>query len=173
MSKIGRGSAVESAEAASEKEDRPIVLLGVHRAARAILRTAGQLDPELFKKIRVIDFNPETLRELSEKGVAGTFGDLASVDTLEHAHLHHAKVIVITVPDMLLKGTDNQTLIKACRALAQHATIVATGDDTHHEQILREEGADVVMNPNQLTADALVPELAKLVAAAAASGSPH
>jgi Kef-type K+ transport system membrane component KefB len=167
MSKIGRGSAVESVEAAAPKEDRPIVLLGVHRAARAILRTAGRHDPELFKKIRVIDFNPETLRELGEKGVAGTFGDLSSLDALEHAHLHHAKVIVITVPDMLMKGTDNQTLVKACRTLAQHATIVATADDTHHEQILREEGADVVMNPNQLTADALVPDLARLAGAEA------
>ena len=92
------------------------MLLGVHRAARALIRAAGQHDPELLKQIRVIDFNPETLRELNEKGVAGMFGDLSSFDTLEHAHLHHAKVIVSTIPDMLLKGTDNQTLVKTCRA---------------------------------------------------------
>ena len=144
---------------AATKEDRPIVLLGVHRAARALIRAAGQRDSALLGKIRVIDFNPETLRELNEKGVAGMFGDLSSFDTLEHADLHHAKMIVSTIPDMLLKGTDNQTIVKTVRAIAPHATIVATADDNHHAEILREEGADVVLNPNQLSADAVVPEI--------------
>ena len=173
LAKLGRGSAVEAAAAAGEREDRPIVLLGVHRGARALIRAAGQRDPELLKKIRVIDFNPETLRDLHEKGIAGMFGDLGSLDTLEHAHLHHARAIVCTVPDMLLKGTDNQSLVKACRALAPHATIVATADDTHHADILREEGADVVLNPNQLAAEAVLPELAKLVTGGGGSPAGH
>jgi Trk K+ transport system NAD-binding subunit len=54
---------------------------------------------------------------------------------------------------MLLKGTDNQTLVKACRALAPHATIVATADNARHEQVLRAEGADFVVNPNVLAGD--------------------
>jgi Kef-type K+ transport system membrane component KefB len=169
MAKLGRGSAVAAAAAGAKGEDRPIVLLGVHRGARTLIRAAGQHDPALMQQIRVIDFNPETLRDLKEEGIAGMFGDLSSFDTLEHAHLHHAKVIVSTIPDMLLKGTDNQTLVKACRAIAPHAMIVATADDNHHEQILREEGADLVLNPNQLAADAAVPKLAALVAA---NGSP-
>lgn len=163
MAKLGRGSAVEGAVDDAQKEDRPIVLLGVHRGARALIRAAGQHDAALLSRIRVIDFNPETLRGLKEQGVAGMFGDLSSFDTLEHAHLHHAKVIVCTVPDMLLKGTDNQTLVKACRAIAPHATIVATADDAHHAEVLREEGANLVVSPNQLAAEAVMPALAKLV----------
>jgi Kef-type K+ transport system membrane component KefB len=165
MAKLGRGSAVAATLDEAKKEDRPIVLLGIHRAARALIRAAGQHDPALLSKIRVVDFNPEVLRDLNEKGIAGMFGDLSSFDTLEHAHLHHARVIVCTVPDMLLKGTDNQTLVKACRAIAPHATIVATADDNHHAEILREEGADVVVTPNQLAAEAVVPELAKVITA--------
>jgi hypothetical protein len=34
--------------------------------------------PELLRQVRAIDFNSETLRELRERGVAGTFGDLAT-----------------------------------------------------------------------------------------------
>jgi voltage-gated potassium channel Kch len=180
MAKLGRGSTIAATADEGKGEGRPIVLLGVHRTARAIIREAGRVDPALLSKIRVIDFNPETLRDLMEKGVAGMFGDLASFDTLEHAHLHHAKLIVCTIPDMLLKGTDNQTLVKTCRAIAPHATIVATADDAHHAEVLRGEGADVVVNPNQLSADAVVPELAKLltpgafpVAAAAAVAPAH
>lgn len=172
MAQLGRGSAVAATLDEAKKEDRPIVLLGIHRAARALIRAAGARDPGLLTKIRVIDFNPEVLRELNEKGIAGMFGDLGSFDTLEHAHLHHAKVIVSTVPDMLLKGTDNQTLVKACRAIAPHATIVATADDNHHAEILREEGADVVVTPNQLAAEAVIPALAEAVTAAAPHGFP-
>jgi Trk K+ transport system NAD-binding subunit len=91
------------------------------------------------------------------------FGDLSSFDTLEHAHLHHAKMIVSTIPDMLLKGTDNQTIVKTVRAIAPHATIVATADDNHHAEILREEGADVVVNPSQLSAETVVPEIVKVL----------
>jgi hypothetical protein len=169
MAGLGRGSAVAATLDEAKTEARPIVLLGVHRAARALIRAAGARDPALLTKIRVVDFNPEVLRDLSEKGIAGMFGDLGSFDTLEHARLHHAKVIVSTVPDMLLKGTDNQTLVKACRAIAPHATIVATADDNHHAEILREEGADLVVTPNQLAAEAVIPTLTEAVAASAPS----
>jgi Kef-type K+ transport system membrane component KefB len=165
LAKLGRGSTVADTVEASAKENRPIVLLGVHRTARALIRAAGQHDPELLKQIRVIDFNPETLRDLAERGITGMFGDLGSFDTLEHAHLHHAKLIVSSIPDMLLKGTDNQTIVKTCRAIAPHATIVATADDAHHADILRKEGADFVLNPNELSAQSVLPELTKALGA--------
>ena len=152
----GAAAAVAGAEAGSDGAHgggRPIVLLGVHRGARALIEGLSQRAPEVLPKMRIIDFNTEVLREMRERGVTGTFGDLSSLDTLEHAHLHHAKMILSTIPDMLLKGTDNQTLVKACRALAPHAAIVATADDARHEQVLRAEGADFVVNPNSLAGD--------------------
>ena len=88
-----------------------------------------------------------------------------SFDTLEHAHLHHAKLIVSSIPDMLLKGTDNQTIVKTCRAIAPHATIVATADDAHHADTLRKEGADFVLSPNELSAQSVLPELTKALGA--------
>lgn len=167
LTRLGRGTSVMSEKDSDKGEGRPIVLLGVHRAARAMIHAAGQHDPELLRQIRVIDFNPETLRELNQKGIAAMFGDLSSLDTLEHAHLHHSKMIVCTIPDMLLKGTDNQTLVRTLKSIAPHSTIVATADDTQHAVRLRGEGADVVLNPSQLTADALVPEMEKALAAPA------
>ena len=103
----------------------------------------------------MIDFNPESLRELSERGVAGTFGDLGSLDSLEHAHLHDCKLIVSTIPDMLLKGTDNATLVKTLRAVAPHASVVAVADDARHEQLLRPEGAEHLINPHTLAAESI------------------
>ena len=157
MSRIGR--AASAGEAAGDKAHgaaRPIALLGVHRTARAFIDAAAEHAPEMLRKLRVVDFNPETLRELRERGVEGTFGDLSSFDTLEHARLHHCELILCTIPDMLLKGTDNQTLVKTCRAIAPHAKVVAVADDARHEQVLRSEGADYVINPHSLTAQSLL-----------------
>ncbi|MEZ0266740.1 MAG: cation:proton antiporter [Phycisphaerae bacterium] len=119
-----------------------VVLLGYHRMARAYVDGLERTDPAALGKLLVIDFNPVTLDELKSRGVRGMFGDIASMETLEHAHISHAKAILSTIPDLLLKGVDNVTLVKMCRAIAPHARIIATADDAGHEGRLRREGAD-------------------------------
>lgn len=160
MGLLGRGRQEAAIEDGSEDDHRPLTLLGVHRTARSFIDTMAQRAPDMLRKIRVIDFNPETLHELSERGVAGMFGDLGSLDTLEHAHLQHSQIILCTIPDMLLKGTDNITLVKSCRALAPRAIIVATADDPNHARHLKAEGATHTLSPHNWLAE----ELAFLVA---------
>jgi hypothetical protein len=115
--------------------------------------------PELLKKLLVIDFNPVTLDELRARGVAGLFGDIGSMETLQHAHISHAKFIVSTIPDLLLKGIDNVGLVRICKAIAPHATIIATADDARHEQRLRAEGASAVVRVYEVAGDALAQTL--------------
>ena len=156
MAKLGRpATSVDAAGASGHKEHRPVVLLGVHRTARALIGALADRSPGLLKHVRAIDFNPETLRQLGECGVVGSFGDLSSLDSLEHAHLHDAKLVVSTIPDMLLKGTDNQTLVKVVGNLAPHAAVVAVADDARHEQVLRTEGAAHVINHHTLAAESI------------------
>ena len=156
MAKLGRGSSGDSLEStAGHGEERSVAILGFHRGARALVDLLSADAPDTLRKVRVIDFNPEVLKELESRGVAGQFGDISSLGTLEHAHLHDAKVILGTIPDMLLKGTNNLTLVKACREVAPHATIVATADDAAHEKSLRAAGASFVIQPHGLVADQL------------------
>ena len=172
MGRLGRGSVVAQAAETAAKEHQPVAILGFHRVGRALVDAVEKRSPALLKRIKVIDFNTEVLAELRSRGVAGTFGDISSLDTLEHAHLHHCEVILCTVPDMMLKGTNNQTLVETCQTLAPSAQIVAMADDARHEAVLREEGADLVVNPHDLVADRL---LATVVAAAehGPSDEPH
>ena len=142
-----------AAEAAAHGTRHEIVLLGFHRAARAFVEIVSQKMPEALGKILVIDFNPNVLDELRAKGIDGLFGDVSSLETLKHAHLNHAKLVISTIPDMLLKGTDNLGLVRVANAVAPHATIVATADDARHEQRLRAEGADLIIRPHTLVAD--------------------
>lgn len=157
MGKIGLGTAGDPAEAAAHAADRPVAVLGFHRAGVALVNLLEKQDPTLLGRLKVIDFNPETLRKLKDRGVDGMFGDLSSLDTLEHAHLNHARLILCTIPDMLLKGTSNLTLVRGLRTLAPHATIVATADGDGHERELLDAGATAVVRPYDLMAERLVP----------------
>jgi Kef-type K+ transport system membrane component KefB len=180
LAKLGRGGQAEPAKPQAVAEGSagahgddgdgesrcPVVILGVHRTARELIAAMESRDAESLRKLRVIDFNTETLAQLGKKGIFGTFGDLGSMDTLGHAHLDHARVILCTIPDMLLKGTSNEALVRACRSVAPEARILATADDAAHEQRLRQAGADHVMAPHTLMANELAGVIGDVLAPA-------
>lgn len=163
----GRSSTLAGAADAGAAGEPEIVLLGYHRAARALVETLSKDHPECLGRLLVVDFNPVSLNELKARGVRGIFGDIKSMDTLKHAHISHAKVVCSTIPDMLLKGVDNAALVRMCKSLAPHATIVVTADDAAHEQRLRAEGADVVLRPFALAGEHLAALLTTSLAAPA------
>ena len=142
-------------------EQHPIVILGAHRTAMALIDELEQRDPQLLGRLLVIDFNLETLRALKARGVSGHFGDLASPDTLHHAGLHHAAMVLSTIPDMMLKGVDNLGLVRTCVSQAPGARIVATADTEAQAVRLREAGAHEVLLPYQLQAVHLAQMLAR------------
>ena len=143
-------------ETAEEGQDHyPIVLLGYHRGARAIVEKIQEDAPDLLEKILVIDFNLEVLKELEDRHVKGVFGDISSMDTLDHAHVAGAEVILSTIPDMLLKNTSNLSLVKTCRMLAPNALIVATADSAEQAEELKTSGANEVLLPYSLIGEAI------------------
>lgn len=78
LEKMGVASAAEELSTNSEEVHFPIVLLGYHRGARALVDSLEERAPRLLKKILVIDFNLEILKELGERGIKGVFGDISS-----------------------------------------------------------------------------------------------
>lgn len=131
------------------------MILGFHRGAREFIGRLETETPDLLKKLLVIDFNLENLKELSNKNIKGIFGDIGSMDTLEHAHITAAQIIFSTIPDMLLRGTSNKALVTSCRALAPSAYIVATADSADQIDVLRKSGADEVLLPYVLIGEKL------------------
>jgi Kef-type K+ transport system membrane component KefB len=147
MTSVGWKSTDDEKDVAST-EHHSIVILGYHHGGRALLTHITEQHPELIPQVLVVDFNPETLKTLQKRGVAATFGDLSSADSLEHLHLAQADIIISTIPDILLKGTNNRTLVKACRALAPTAHIVALADTIEQEGQLKAAGASIVLSPH-------------------------
>ena len=121
-----------AAPAAPEEEHshggRRIVILGFFRAASALLAEIERRAPALLEQIGVVDFNPLVYQRLTERGVHVTYGDISNVDTLVHAGIASAEIIVLSVPDSLLVGANNEKLVRHVRALNPTAKVISTAD---------------------------------------------
>ena len=157
-----KNAAQEVEEAHQAEHQHPIVMLGYHRGGQALIDALTARKPELLKQIIVIDFTLEVLQRLKAMNIACVFGDITSVDTLEHAHIDDAKVILSTIPDLLLKGTTNAHLVKTCRAIAPHANIVATADTNSQVSELKRAGANEVILPYTLGGEHIADYLMQL-----------
>ena len=76
-----------------------------HRGERARARVRDGDRHPLLARLLVIDFNPDVHAELTRRGIGCRYGDVASMQTLHHAEVHDAKLVVSTIPDTMLKGT--------------------------------------------------------------------
>jgi len=125
-------------------EARRIVILGFFRAASALLSEVERQNPLLLDQISVVDFNPQVFQTLSERGLHVIYGDISNVDTLLHAGVGKAEIIILSVPDSLLKGANNEKLVRHVRTLNPTAKIVSTADLLSDVDDLYAAGADYV-----------------------------
>lgn len=139
----GSGHAEEGHEG-GHGEARRIVILGFFRAASALLAEIERQTPVLLEQITVVDFNPNVYQTLLSRGLHVIYGDISSADTLLHAGIGKSEIIILSVPDALLKGASNEKLVRHVRALNPTALIVATADLLADVGALYEAGASYV-----------------------------
>jgi Kef-type K+ transport system membrane component KefB len=125
-------------------EARRIVILGFFRAASALLSEIERQNPPVLDQITVIDFNPNVFKTLAARGLHVIYGDISNVDTLLHAGVGKSELIILSVPDSLLKGANNEKLVRHVRTLNPTAKIVATADMLADVNDLYAAGADYV-----------------------------
>lgn len=130
-------------EEKSEREWR-LALLGFHRTAASLLHNIARDDPALVHDTLVIDFNVALHDRIREVGAHVEYGDLSNADTLRHAGIDRAKVVVATVPDDLLRGVDNRRLVETVRRLNPHAIIIANAISFADCAAIYAAGADYV-----------------------------
>lgn len=141
-----------STEESLHTSPKPIVFLGFFREASAILhefelKGSGDGRHSLLDDVLVIDFNPVVYSELGRRGIECLYGDVAHMETLHHAKIHDAELVVSTIPDHILKGTDNERLLKKIRQLCPHAKAIVTADSPQRALELYDLGADFVFIP--------------------------
>ncbi|MGH6703957.1 MAG: cation:proton antiporter [Bradyrhizobium sp.] len=141
---LDHGHATGAEHEAGHGETRRIVVLGFFRAASALLTEIERRNPSLLDQISVVDFNPNVFRTLVDRGLHVIYGDISNVDTLLHAGVGTAQIVVLSVPDSLLKGASNERLVRHVRSLNPTAKIVSTADLLSDVDDLYAAGADYV-----------------------------
>lgn len=125
-------------------EPRRVIILGFFRAASALLNEIERRNEALLDQIGVVDFNPVVFSNLSARGLHVTYGDISNVDTLVHAGVGSAEIIILSVPDSLLKGANNEKLVRHVRSLNPTAKIISTADRLSDVEDQYAAGADYV-----------------------------
>jgi len=146
-----RNPADQEAGGSSSEEKRDIAILGFHRVASSLLRDMI----ELKDRITVVDFNPEVRESLQNLGVRVVYGDISHPDTLRQAGISHARIVVSTIPDTMLVGTDNLRIIPILREICTDAAIIVNAESPARALRMYAEGADHVLLPRLLAADSL------------------
>ena len=141
---LDQAHAADSGHQAGHGEAHRIVILGFFRAASALLAEIERQNEALLEQISVIDFNPVVFRTLTDRGLHVVYGDISNVDTLVHAGIGKAEIIILSVPDSLLVGANNEKLVRHVRSLNSTAKIIATADFLANVSDLYTAGADYV-----------------------------
>ncbi len=116
----------QAQEGDSDSQDMPeskapvankILIIGFGPAGQCVAET---LIGKHREKILILDQNQRNAASASRMGLAVQVGSGASPETLEHAHIELANVVVITIPD---PHTVRQ-IIHACRSLNPNAKLI-------------------------------------------------
>ncbi|HEY4888510.1 MAG TPA: cation:proton antiporter [Candidatus Dormibacteraeota bacterium] len=142
----------EAAPARKESRSETVVFLGFFRDASSILfelenggtAVEGQV---LLDKVLVIDFNPTVMGELRRRGISCAYGDIAHADTLRHAGIEIAQLVVCSITDDVLRGTSNLRLLRNARAACPNAKVMLATEHIPHALQLYAAGADFVYIP--------------------------
>jgi Kef-type K+ transport system membrane component KefB len=142
------GSGQERSKARVES----LVFLGFFRDASSILHEfEHEGNPhevkEFLEKVLVIDFNPTVMRELRERGISCIYGDVAHADTLRHAGIEEARLVVSSITDDILRGTSNMRMLRNIRATCPKAKVMLTTEHIPQALQFYEAGADFVYIP--------------------------
>ena len=132
-----------------------LALLGFFREASSLLHNLERDNPELVKQTLVVDFNVAIHEAIAATGATVKYGDLSNTDTLHHLGLAQTQVILCTIPDDVLRGSDNRSLVELVREMAPSAVIIANAVSLAEVENIYQAGADYVYLARLEAADAL------------------
>jgi Kef-type K+ transport system membrane component KefB len=148
MNLVGFKSIREAHPEEAGEAPKALAVLGFFRIASSFLRAIQEMHPEMQEHMVVVDFNPEVYERLRAQGVKVVYGDISNPETLHHAGIEGVKLVLSTIPDTILVGTDNRRLIKQMKNLCPQAKIIVTAESPKAALKMYQEGADYVLRPN-------------------------
>ena len=132
-----------------------VFLLGFSWAASSLLTDIRKRSPDLAHELAVIDFNPQVNEGLKDRNIRAIYGDISQRDTLLHAGVDQAEIIICTLPNSILKGSTNLKLVRMIREINPTAKIIMHAEYFADLPSLYAAGASFVSVPRLTEANEL------------------
>lgn len=113
------------------------ILFGHNRIGFALVQALEKSK----KSYLVVDYNPDTILELTKRGIPCIYGDAHDLDLLEELKLNEASWVISTIPDVDV----NQAIRKVITS--KKTLFLPTAHDAEHARLLYKAGADYVIMP--------------------------
>lgn len=125
-----------------KKKRKEIILCGYNRIGYGIVKTLARLK----KSLLVVDFNPETIRDLISQKIPCMYGDIGDIEVIDRINFKKAKMIISAVPTK----EDNILLTRIARKENKKIIIFLTANQVKDALELYDAGADYVVLPHFL-----------------------
>jgi Kef-type K+ transport system membrane component KefB/Trk K+ transport system NAD-binding subunit len=117
-----------------------IVLFGYNRIGFNLVKSFNKA----HKKFIIVDYNPQTILELSRQGINCIYGDAHDLELLHELRLNEAKIIISTIPDF-------EANVAIRKSITSHEVMfIATSHGFEDTERLYASGADYVIMPHFL-----------------------
>ncbi len=129
-------------EKEKQSENCDVILFGYNRIGYDLLQSFKKLK----KKFLVVDYNPDTILELSKKKIKCRYGDVDDEEFLSELNLARTKMVVSTIPEF----ETNLLLINQIRKINKDAIIMVISHNIEETNELYDAGATYVIMPHFL-----------------------
>lgn len=123
-------------------QEYDIILCGYNRTGYSIFKTLQKTG----KKIMVVDYNPEVIRNLIHKKISCMYGDIGDTEVIDKINLKSAKMIISTASQI----EDSLIILEKTKEANKHAIIYVTANQVEEAMKLYDAGADYVILPHFL-----------------------
>lgn len=124
-----------------------ILVIGFGPAGRGALSNIQQYR----ERVLVVDLSPSGIAAAESLGFQGFLADATSADVLEHLHLKHVRLVVITLPSR----QDAMAILQLIRTIAPQAVKVVRSRYQIFSAEFLQAGADIVVGDEQQVGDSL------------------
>ncbi|MDO8508619.1 MAG: cation:proton antiporter [Nanoarchaeota archaeon] len=125
-----------------QDEEYDVILLGYNRIGFDLLESLKKLN----KRFLVVDYNPDTIKQLIKQGIDCRYGDAGDSELLDDLNISNSKMIISTIPEI----DTNILIIRKIRSINKKAIIIAISHQIDEALRLYEEGAAYVIMPHFL-----------------------
>jgi len=81
--------------------------------------------------------------------------DISAVEDLKRCHRGDVRLVIISIPDSMLRGVSNLRLLQVSKQVWPTADVIVTADTPYQAHELYEHGADYVLRMAKLCAERL------------------